>query len=180
MCTHAHFSVHVGTWERRLRIKEQGWKQELENRKEKLGIRGQRTKGQSNVMAVKSILWPFKFRTKVPCMRRWRWTPLTASKVFTIVQDGFFALRTISIYFVLKKFNNISATRAFNIENCIKTPFLCIISSAFSHFIISYSLVILPSLRSSHSIFYMPVLVPSALGNAWYRGSSTPHFRLQR
>ena len=84
-------------------------------------------------MPVKSILWPFKFRTKVPRVRRWRWTPLSASIIFTIVQNGFFALRTISIYFVLKKFNPISAIRAFNIENCIKTPVLCIISSAFSH-----------------------------------------------
>ena len=93
----------------------------------------------SNIMSVKSIFWPFKFRTKISCVRGWRWTPLTASIVFTVVQNGLFALRTISCYFVRKKFNQVPAIWAFDIENCIKTPVLCIISCAFSHWYTLYT-----------------------------------------
>ncbi len=86
-----------------------------------------------NFMPLKSIFWLFKFGTKISIMR-WRWrAPLPAAIIFTIIENGFFTLRAISCYFILKEFDKISAILTFYIENCVYTPFLRIISCTFSH-----------------------------------------------
>ena len=40
---------------------------------------------------------------------------------------------TVSCYLILKEFDHMSACLAFNIEYCIKPPFLPVITGAFSH-----------------------------------------------
>ena len=118
-------------------------------------------------MSVESILWPLKFGTIIPRMRRWRWTPLTASIVFMIVKNGFFTLRTISIYFVLKKFNQISAIKAFNIESCIKTPVLSIFSLIYLYHILLVSGQVNPIFDSCQIISVLWIIIIYHK-NLWY------------
>ena len=93
-------------------------------------------------MPVESVLWALELGAIISRMSRWRRAPLSAAVVFAVVDNGCFALRTISFYLVFEKLNRICAMRAFDIENRIKAPVLCIISGAFSH---GYIYIIYPT-----------------------------------
>jgi hypothetical protein len=50
-----------------------------------------------------------------------------------VINNGFFALRAPSAYFILEKFHQIAAHSAFYIEDGLVSPIMGIIAGAFSH-----------------------------------------------
>ena len=115
---------------------------------------------------IKSIFGLSEFGAQISPVWRWRWTPLSTPIIFSMVVYRSPAMRTVSCNVIFEKFNHISAILTCYIENCVWAPFLCVISSTFSHIFHLIELVGKqsprpPMLSSENQMVDWPALIES-------------------